>query len=65
MEPSKESKESLSNHNLTYNKEVVVKSQGFVAKKGGKIRDHYRIGKLLGSGAFGEVRLCLHKETQS
>lgn len=45
--------------------EVQVNANSFVSKKGGKIRDHYRIGKLLGSGAFGEVRLCLHKETQS
>ena len=45
--------------------EVQVNANSFVSKKGGKIRDHYRIGKLLGSGAFGEVWLCLHKETQS
>lgn len=42
---------------------VVIKSTGFIKEKKGKIRDHYRIGKLLGSGAFGEVRLCLHKES--
>jgi calcium-dependent protein kinase len=42
-----------------------VQAKVFVSKKTGKIRDHYRIGKLLGSGAFGEVRLCLHKETQT
>ena len=40
----------------------------------GKLRDHYRIGKMLGSGnhivslnvfigAFGEVRMCVHRET--
>lgn len=45
--------------------DIKVKSTSFVSKRGGKIRDHYRIGKLLGSGAFGEVRLCLHKETQT
>ncbi len=27
------------------------------------IRDHYQIGKILGSGAFGEVRMCTHKKT--
>lgn len=42
-----------------------VSAKNFVHKKVGKIRDHYRIGKVLGSGAFGEVRLCLHKETQT
>ena len=35
-----------------------------VGKTEGKIRDHYRIGKMLGQGAFGEVRLCLHKASQ-
>eukprot|EP00345_Euplotes_harpa_P010807 CAMPEP_0168333498 /NCGR_PEP_ID=MMETSP0213-20121227/9643_1 /TAXON_ID=151035 /ORGANISM="Euplotes harpa, Strain FSP1.4" /LENGTH=392 /DNA_ID=CAMNT_0008337833 /DNA_START=1 /DNA_END=1175 /DNA_ORIENTATION=+ len=42
-----------------------LSASGFVSKKVGKIRDYYRIGKVLGSGAFGEVRLCLHKDTQS
>lgn len=44
--------------------EVKINTAMFVSKKVGKIRDYYRIGKVLGSGAFGEVRLCLHKETQ-
>ena len=43
----------------------IVKSKAFVGKTEGKIRDHYRIGKMLGQGAFGEVRLCLHKASQS
>lgn len=45
--------------------EFKLKASDFVSKKVGKIRDHYRIGKVLGSGAFGEVRLCLHKDTQT
>jgi calcium-dependent protein kinase len=45
--------------------EVKISAKDFVSKKVGKIRDFYRIGKVLGSGAFGEVRLCLHKDTQS
>lgn len=45
--------------------EFKINAGGFVGKKVGKIRDHYRIGKVLGSGAFGEVRLCLHKDTQT
>lgn len=45
--------------------EFKFKASSFVSKKVGKIRDHYRIGKVLGSGAFGEVRLCLHKDTQT
>ena len=27
------------------------------------IRDDYLIGKVLGTGAFGEVRLCTHRKT--
>lgn len=45
--------------------EIKISAANFVSKKVGKIRDHYRIGKVLGSGAFGEVRLCLHKDTQT
>ena len=29
----------------------------------GKLRDHYRIRKMLGSGAFGEVRVCVQRES--
>ncbi len=40
-----------------------VKSSDFVTQNAGKLRDYYRIGKLLGSGAFGEVRMCVHRDT--
>ena len=29
----------------------------------GKLKDYYRVGKSLGSGTFGEVRVCVHKES--
>lgn len=45
--------------------EFKIGAKNFICKKVGKIRDFYRIGKVLGSGAFGEVRLCLHKDTQT
>jgi hypothetical protein len=40
-----------------------VKASNFVTQHAGKLRDHYRIGKMLGSGAFGEVRVCVHRES--
>lgn len=50
---------------MEHKEEFKISPGDFVSKKVGKIRDHYRIGKVLGSGAFGEVRLCLHKDTQT
>ena len=35
----------------------------FVTKGTGTLRDTYKIGKILGEGAFGEVRLCTHRES--
>jgi len=43
----------------------VVRSSDFVGKAQGKLRDHYRIGKILGTGAFGEVRMCVHRESNA
>jgi len=36
----------------------------FVNKTSGTLRDIYKIGKVLGEGAFGEVRLCTHRDTK-
>jgi len=43
--------------------QVKIKSSNFISQHAGKLRDHYRIGKMLGSGAFGEVRVCVHRES--
>ena len=62
-----------------------ARASDFVGKTAGKLRDYYRIGKILGtgkktlqtlfidvidlsesillSGAFGEVRMCVHRES--
>ena len=46
-------------------KDLKIKASNFVMQHAGKLRDHYRIGKMLGSGAFGEVRVCVHRESGS
>ena len=42
-----------------------IKASAFVHENTGKLKDFYRIGKLIGSGAFGDVRIWLHKESNS
>lgn len=43
--------------------DVKVQAKNFIMQHAGKLRDFYRIGKMLGSGAFGEVRVCVHRES--
>ena len=43
---------------------IKVDSALFVQKGLGTLRDIYKIGQVLGEGAFGEVRLCTHRETK-
>jgi calcium-dependent protein kinase len=43
--------------------ELKIKPSNFIGQHAGKLRDHYRIGKMLGAGAFGEVRVCVHRES--
>ena len=42
-----------------------MKASNFVFENKGKLKEFYRIGKLIGSGAFGDVRIWLHKESNS
>jgi calcium-dependent protein kinase len=42
---------------------IHINASRFVGKTEGKLRDFYRIGKVLGEGAFGEVRLCVHRDS--
>ena len=30
----------------------------------GKLRDFYSLGRILGKGSFGEVRICIHEATK-
>lgn len=41
--------------------EFVVETSGFIGKRKGSIKDHYIFSTKLGSGAFGSVRLGIHK----
>lgn len=41
-----------------------VKASTFVTQGSGSLHDNYKIGKILGQGGFGEVRLCMHKATK-
>lgn len=38
-----------------------IKASKFVQSHKGKLRDVYRIGKLLGTGRRCEVRFCVHR----
>ena len=40
-----------------------VAASDFIRRSEGKLRDFYRIGKVLGTGAFGEVRMCVDRES--
>jgi serine/threonine protein kinase len=42
---------------------IKFKASNFVVQHKGKMRDYYRICKLLGEGGFGEVRECIHKDS--
>jgi len=46
-------------------KNMEVRAANFVGKAEGKLRDFYRIGKILGTGAFGEVRMCVNRATSA
>ena len=46
------------------NNEITLSKKTFVSIHSAEnIRDDYLIGKILGTGAFGEVRLCTHRKT--
>ena len=40
-----------------------MRASDFVGKTKGKLKDFYRIGKVLGMGSFGEVRMVVHRES--
>ena len=37
---------------------IKIKASNFVMQHVGKLKNFYKIGRKLGEGAFGEVRIC-------
>ena len=43
---------------------IVIKKENLISHKKGKISKEYTLGKVIGKGAFGQVRLAIHKATK-
>ena len=43
---------------------ILIKKETLILHKKDKISKEYTFGKVLGEGAFGQVRLAIHKATQ-
>lgn len=48
---------------ITDKSEFTIQKSDLVSINKGKFKDHYSIGKIIGTGALGEVRKCKHKAT--
>ena len=46
-------------------KGLKISKADFIRENDGKFRDHYKIGQVIGQGAFGEVRKCVHQTTKA
>lgn len=46
-------------------KEIVLVPGSFVQENENNFSDIYRLGKVIGTGTYGEVRLCYHRESNS
>ena len=42
---------------------VKIRAKNFICQHAGKLRDFYKIGKKLGTSAYGEVRACIHRDS--
>lgn len=38
-----------------------IKASNFIGKTNGRLSSQYTVGKIIGEGAFGTVRLCTHR----
>ena len=43
--------------------EILIKKENIISHKKGNISKEYTLGKTLGKGSFGQVRLAVHKAT--
>ena len=41
----------------------IIEAKDFVKINNGQIKDYYRIGKTIAKVDFGEIRMCVHRET--
>lgn len=46
---------------ITNKNDLLFSKSDFVTTNSGKFRDNYDLGDILGTGSFGEVRLCTMK----
>lgn len=42
--------------------EIYIEPLDFIHLNQHKVRDVYRIGQVMGTGSFAQVRFCIHKE---
>lgn len=44
---------------------IILQPGNFINENSSKFADIYRIGKVIGTGAYGEVRICFHRDTNT
>jgi len=69
VEPSEESEEEEEEsveEGVTYItrvEDLLIEPNDFIMQNKGNVRDFYRIGKVIGTGTFAQVRLSINKST--